>query len=125
MLGVLLSFFVGVVLPIASSGLERRVTLSEAIAIAQNEARSRGYKVAEMSVEADEANSAWAEYLLAPVNYDPVPPELKRKLRDRIFYAIYLVPPQFDPKTGALLTDRDIFVFVDKATGVVIAALGW
>jgi hypothetical protein len=95
------------------------VSEREAIQIANREAVRLGYDVKKMSIEIDQNNSAWRS-ALASVDVLKMKPDLAKRLQHRDYWAIHYAPNQ---KLGPPVFGGELFVFVDKQTGDVIAHL--
>ena len=93
-----------------------QTSLSMAMAIATRTPEARALGTDDLDVEADEANSLWIKFELSAMNYDPVPQDLRKRLRGRSYYAIY-VHSRIVPEPGTIITGHGLWVFVEKQTG--------
>lgn len=98
---------------------EREVTRMDiakekVLQISNREAEKLGYNLSELTVNIDDKNSLWEEYIKSgPIlEYDQA---LKNTLENKEYWAIYYRPKRLQ-KGG------DLFVFIDKHTGEVLTS---
>lgn len=86
------------------------------------EAERLGYNTSLMNISIDENNTLWRKYssslnLTTGATLLDEMPEVKNKLRNKIFWAVYFDPRNIEQHGG------DLWVFVDRTTGDVILYL--
>lgn len=91
-----------------------KISLKEAISIAEKKAESLNYDIKKMKLMADENNNIWNNY--SSSGFLEANPPIKDVLNGKDFWTIYFAP------TEAVL-GGDLFIFVDKKNGKVILAL--
>jgi hypothetical protein len=104
-----------------------RISRTEAVTIAQGEARRIGYSFDPIVIRADEGNTAWHAYVHDLEKADPQALKntgvatILEQLRTKTYWAVGLSPrarPGFD------LFDGTVWVFVDARSGAVLGQLG-
>jgi hypothetical protein len=104
-----------------------RISRTEAIKIAQVEARRIGYKFDPIAVEADEGNTGWTAFIRALEKDDPRALKdlhvaaILEKLQKRTYWAVGL---SAKPSPGFNVFDGTVWIFVDAGSGAVIGQLG-
>ncbi len=101
---------------------DMKVTEDKAIAIAETKAKRYGYNLKNMIIEITKYNTMWDSYI--PENSkDELYIELKDKLKDREYWAVYYRP---DPKkVGKGHKGGDFTIFIDSKSGEVITDIRW
>jgi len=106
---------------------EDRISRTEAITIAQAEARRLGYNFDPMAIEADEGNIGWQAFIHALEKDDPRALKdphvaaIMEKLQNRTYWAVGL---SARPSPGFNVFDGTVWIFVDAGSGAVIGQLG-
>jgi hypothetical protein len=95
------------------------VSLEKAIELARTEAHRLGLDTTDMSFGADETNTRWRSYRPYTPDLDEFR-QLDAKLYNRQFFAVYGAP---NPRAGGAVFGGDIFVFIDRDSGNIIAVL--
>jgi len=96
-------------------GKKKMITKKMAIDIADKKIKELNYDIQTMEIYLDDGNSKWNNYLLAS-HIEKDQPELVIPLKNRIYWAIYYAP-RLHQYGG------DLWVFVDKETGVIITVI--
>lgn len=115
---IIMSAFALLLTACASSeneGANMDIAKEKALQISNREAEKLGYNLSEMTVNVDDKNSLWEEYIKSgPIlEYDDA---LKNTLKNKEYWAIYYRPKRLQ-KGG------DLFVFIDKYTGEVLTSI--
>jgi hypothetical protein len=97
---------------------DRSATIGQAIEVARQEAVRRHPNIRDLSFEADERNTRWQRYKTAMRELSADIQSIEAKLSGREFWAVYAVEKT---SPGHLRGGGDMYVFVDKASGKVIA----
>lgn len=99
-----------------------KITIEEAIKIANKEAEKLNYNVSEMNIKIDENNTVWKKYS-SSINFSigstflDDNQEIKTKLKNKSFWAIYYMPKNINQFGG------DLWIFINKDTGKIILFL--
>ncbi len=102
-----------------------KITKEQAIKIANKEAKRIGYDISRTKIEIDKNNTVWNGWsgsihtnikgeTLTALDANP---EIKTKLKNKNFWAIYYHPEEHNVFGG------DFFIFVDRNSGEIIYSL--
>lgn len=97
-----------------------KLRMEKALELANKEAITLGYDIKSMNVELDENNTAWNTFISKYPSYLENNPEIKNKLKDRNYWAVYYKPTV---KPGEILFGGGLLVFVDSSNGEIITVI--
>ena len=106
--------------PHADAQSDRSATIEQAIEVARQEAFRRHPTIRDLTFEADERNTRWQRYKTGIGEISADIQSIEAKLGGREYWAVYAVEKT---SPGYLRGGGDMYVFVDKASGKVIAIL--
>jgi len=106
--------------PHADAQSDRSATIEQAIEVARQEAFRRHSTIRDLTFEADEPNTRWQRYKTGIGEVSADIQSIEAKLSGREYWAVYAVEKT---TPGYLTGGGDMYVFVDKASGKVIAVL--
>jgi hypothetical protein len=99
---------------------DRSATIEQAIEVARQEAFRRHPNIRDLTFEADERNTRWQRYKTGIGKLSGDIQSIEAKLSGREYWAVYAIEKT---SPGQLRGGGDMYVFVDKASGKIIAVL--